>query len=385
MTLRLNLGAGEHNIPGFVPLDRKYGDEVYPLAYEDGSVDEIRASHVLEHFSHRDTLLVLQEWVRVLAPGGLLRVAVPDFQWVAEQYLAGSQIPAEGYVMGGHVDEDDRHGALFDDETLAAHMRTAGLLGISRWHSEIEDCASLPVSLNLQGWKPPEKWPKVSAVTSVPRLGFTQMRTCIQQALWPLGIPVRDVEGAYWGQCLTRGIEIALTEDDPEWVLTVDYDSVFDRHDVESLLSAAARHPEADAIAAVQAHRYDPRQLFVLLGDDGKPSGEVEMGRLRDELLPAATAHFGLTLLRAEALRRLPHPWFHGTPGADGRWGDDRLDDDVGFWRRFRAAGLHAYIATRVAIGHLELTVRWPDRQLGVMHQAPKDYQAKGKPEGAWR
>ena len=36
--LRLNLGAGTTHLDGFTNLDRKTGQEVYPLPYEDGSV-----------------------------------------------------------------------------------------------------------------------------------------------------------------------------------------------------------------------------------------------------------------------------------------------------------------------------------------------------------
>lgn len=382
--VRLNLGAGETNIPGFLPLDIKRGDCIYPLPYADGSVREIRASHVLEHFSHREVPAVLADWARALAPGGLLRVAVPDFQTIAEQYLAGNPWPTEGYVMGGHVDADDRHGALFDQEHLTGLLSQAGLLGVCRWESEIEDCAALPVSLNLQAVKPPERWPKVVGVMSVPRLGFTDMRACAAEALMPLGIAMRDVQGAYWGQCLTRGMESAI-EAGAEHILTMDYDSVFTRRDVENLLSAAMRHPEADAIAPIQAHRSEGRQLFVAIDDDGKVITEVPREHFSRELVRVRTAHFGLTLLRVDALQRTPHPWFWGQPDSDGRWSDGRLDDDVWFWQQWGDAGNTAYIAPRVPIGHLELMVRWPDSNLGVTYRTPAEFREHGKPEGIWR
>ena len=51
MMTRLNLGAGSVNLEGFEPVDRAGGKEVYPLPNESGSVAEVYASHVLEHFS----------------------------------------------------------------------------------------------------------------------------------------------------------------------------------------------------------------------------------------------------------------------------------------------------------------------------------------------
>ena len=46
--IRLDLGAGSVSPPGFIPLGRDHGSEIWPLPYADESVDEIRASHVLE-------------------------------------------------------------------------------------------------------------------------------------------------------------------------------------------------------------------------------------------------------------------------------------------------------------------------------------------------
>lgn len=159
--LRLNIGAGEQPIDGYVSLDRKLGHEAYPLPkhisigveqveLKDNSVDEIYSSHVLEHFSYAGTHLVLREWVRVLKPGGTIRLAVPNFDWI----MANMDHPlAEGFLFGGHVDENDRHGALFTEAKLRKLMGVAGLVGIRPWTSEVEDCSSLPVSLNLQGTK----------------------------------------------------------------------------------------------------------------------------------------------------------------------------------------------------------------------------------------
>ena len=68
--MKLNIGAGTVEIEGFTPVDRRVGLEAYPLTYADGSVCEIRASHILEHFSEAEVPKVLADWVRVLEPGG---------------------------------------------------------------------------------------------------------------------------------------------------------------------------------------------------------------------------------------------------------------------------------------------------------------------------
>lgn len=154
--IRLNLGAGRTVIPGFTSVDIKDGKHVYPLTdYADNSVSEIYASHVLEHFGAEDTIKVVREWVRVLKPGGRIRIAVPDID-KAQKMLQEGKISFnlfEGYIVGGRTDENDRHGAIFNAQKLAAIMHYAGLEHVLPWESRSRDCASLEVSLNLEGVK----------------------------------------------------------------------------------------------------------------------------------------------------------------------------------------------------------------------------------------
>lgn len=382
--MRLNLGAGERTLAGYTNLDRKGGEEAFPLTFADSSAEVIRASHILEHFSHRLIGDVLADWVRVLKPGGLLQIAVPDFERIARDYLQGKNIPVQGYVMGGQTDADDHHGAIFDVETLSEALAAAGLVGITRWVSDAEDCAALPVSLNLQGIKPPATWPKVSAVMSMPRLAFSDNYFAAFQALAPLGITLRKHTGAYWGQCLTRVIEEALDEDGPEYILTLDYDSVFTRRDVQALLSAAVRHPLADAIAPLQASRKRDLPMFTIRGENGKNLDKIPWEHLEAELVRVHTAHFGLTLIRVSALAHLVKPWFWDAPDTEGRWGDGRTDADISFWHGWEQAGLSLYLAPRVVVGHGEFMVRWPGRDLSAIYQHPSEFWKNGKPEDVW-
>jgi hypothetical protein len=60
-----------------------------------------------------------------------------------------------------------------------------------------DDCAALPISLNLAGIKPFMREIGVSAVMSVPRLGFMDNFFCAFEALPPLRIKLRRYTGAY--------------------------------------------------------------------------------------------------------------------------------------------------------------------------------------------
>lgn len=152
--MKLNLGEGNFPLSGYVGIDRKNGGEVYPLLYPDSSVAEVRASHVLEHFSHRQVQDVIDDWVRVLEPGGVLKIAVPDFARIVQWYQERRKDkPLQGYLVGGQVDDNDYHKSVFDAMHLTACLQRAGLSDIKPWRSDIEDNASWEVSLNLQGTK----------------------------------------------------------------------------------------------------------------------------------------------------------------------------------------------------------------------------------------
>jgi len=146
--MKLNLGSGGKEVPGYMNEDGC----IYPLDYRE--VDEIRASHVLEHFGQEESIAVLANWVGCLKSGGILKIAVPDFDDLIRRRNRGEALNYEGIIMGGQVDERDYHKSIWNTEKLAFIMQGLGLKNIQTWQSEIVDCASLPFSLNLQGEKP---------------------------------------------------------------------------------------------------------------------------------------------------------------------------------------------------------------------------------------
>jgi ubiquinone/menaquinone biosynthesis C-methylase UbiE len=94
--IKLNLGCGELLIPGFINCDlyNPKADvkcDVKSLPYEDNSVDEIYASHIIEHFDFFEALKVLQEWKRVLKVGGKLVVETPDLLGTCKEFVNASE------------------------------------------------------------------------------------------------------------------------------------------------------------------------------------------------------------------------------------------------------------------------------------------------------
>lgn len=382
--LKLDLGAGPRSPEGFTPLGHAHGSEIYPLRVADNDADVIRASHCLEHFPHREVPKVLADWVRALKPGGELLIAVPNFEKAARDYLDGVAQPTEGYVMGGQIDGDDFHKAIFDEAHLRGLMAQAGLILVEPWISDIQDCAALPISLNLKGRKPLRPPLNLRAVMSTPRLGFNDMWQSAIMSLVPLGISLVKVTGAFWDQCMTGALEDAIADPSVDYVLGIDYDSVFNPADVIRLVETVRAYPNVDALAPLQASRHNGGQLF---GIRRERDGIVDFDRetLEQDLFPVTHAHFGLSLVNAEKLRNLPRPWFWTTPDADGRYGDGHTDPDINFWRRWEAAGNTLYLAPRVVIGHIEVMVRWPDLNMQQCWQSAKDWDSTRRPpENVW-
>jgi len=111
--MRINLGCHKWKLKGFVNVDidpRVEPDllaDTGKLPMQDNSVDEIYAGHMLEHFKLRED--PLKEWQRVLKPGGVITITVPDFEKGLEEYRAGRidlhwlhQIVFGSVEFGGH-------------------------------------------------------------------------------------------------------------------------------------------------------------------------------------------------------------------------------------------------------------------------------------------
>jgi predicted SAM-dependent methyltransferase len=98
--LKLNLGCGEVSFPGWVNVDledRRKANLVWNLTDRFPVFDEccslIYSEHVMEHFSVQDGLTILRECRRLLVPGGMLRVAMPNLENCVESYVKDSWRP----------------------------------------------------------------------------------------------------------------------------------------------------------------------------------------------------------------------------------------------------------------------------------------------------
>ncbi len=174
MERRLHIG-GRVKREGWEILDVNPGPHVDHVGnaidlsrFADGTFAELYASHVLEHFDYKDALVAaLREWHRVLAPGGVLRLSVPDIDILAHLLLQRHKLDANQrfqvmrMIFGGHVDAHDYHLVGLNQDFLAGFLTTAGFDRPKRVqrHGLFEDTSEMivagtPISLNVTASKP---------------------------------------------------------------------------------------------------------------------------------------------------------------------------------------------------------------------------------------
>jgi aspartate beta-hydroxylase len=94
--LRLHVGCGGHALPGWVNLDLHPAplawNVLWGLPFADGAASHVFVSHLLEHlYFPREVMPFLAEVRRVLAPGGRVRLVVPDVAQLIDAYHRGDR------------------------------------------------------------------------------------------------------------------------------------------------------------------------------------------------------------------------------------------------------------------------------------------------------
>lgn len=112
--VRINLGCGGRARDGWANVDFTQTlpgvmacNPLDSLPFADAGAAVVYASHVLEHFNRDDALRFLEECRRILRPGGVLRLAVPDLRWLVDGYLAAYDAARDAMSEGQAADGAD--------------------------------------------------------------------------------------------------------------------------------------------------------------------------------------------------------------------------------------------------------------------------------------
>lgn len=199
----------------------------------------------------------------------------------------------------------------------------------------------------------------VAAIMTAPRYECVSARNQIEKAMHTAGIPLTISGGVFYHQCMQTMMENLV--DSVDYILTVDFDSVFTPHHVRRLLGIVSQEDSIDAVAAIQPMRGEKRMLGSTAG-----GGEIEW---HGYPIKVNTAHFGLTAIDAKKIKSLPKPWFVSQPDESGSWGDGRVDADVWFWKQWEDAGNTVYIDPGCRLGHLEELVSYYDKEMNLCRE----------------
>jgi len=163
--LKLHLGCGRRAMAGWINIDAEDGPGVDlrwdlrdRLPCAEGVAALVYSEHVLEHLEFEDAIPLLAEIHRVLAPGGRLRLGVPDAERYLRAYASGDErffhalrhigspsLPLDTPIkvinqmfrMGG------AHCFAWDFETLSRHLTEAGFVDVERFDSGRSSLAAL--------------------------------------------------------------------------------------------------------------------------------------------------------------------------------------------------------------------------------------------------
>jgi len=144
--IKLNLGCGWRNFGlDWVHIDggsypHLDSTDIINLPYPDNSVDIIYSSHTIEYFNRTEVKDVLSIWYNKLKPGGILRLAVPNFEVLAKLYVKNkislSQVlgPLYGQMLMG--DETIYHKTTYDYKSLESLLLDLNFNNIKSYNWE---------------------------------------------------------------------------------------------------------------------------------------------------------------------------------------------------------------------------------------------------------
>jgi predicted SAM-dependent methyltransferase len=191
---KLHVGCGDHLLPGWLNADILPGantialDATRRFPFPANSFDYVFSEHMIEHIPYESGRDMLTEIFRVLKPGGRVRVATPDLQFLIDLYrrdktpvqqayivwsaatFAGSGLPPTDAVVINNFFREWGHQFIYDEKTLTALMQNVGfgsVIRISVGQSsdpnlrELENVSRMPdgflelETFVLEGTKPP--------------------------------------------------------------------------------------------------------------------------------------------------------------------------------------------------------------------------------------
>jgi predicted SAM-dependent methyltransferase len=170
--VKINIGSGRKPVAEWVNTDvvwqgGAYLDATQPWPVRPGSVDFVYADNVIEHLKLQQGRLVFQHAHTALRPGGVFRLATPDVERVARQYLENGELARLGMERNRELGNTDfvhpvqliqqvfvgaKHylGFCYDFNSISAEMSAAGfdVYRVEAGQSEYPELRGLEVRMH---------------------------------------------------------------------------------------------------------------------------------------------------------------------------------------------------------------------------------------------
>tara|TARA_B100001559_G_C16332184_1_gene543962 strand:+ start:174 stop:683 length:510 start_codon:yes stop_codon:yes gene_type:complete len=169
--MKLHIGGKEKkegwkilNIQKFEGVDF-LGDISDLSQFEDNSIEEVYASHVIEHVPQKKVNETLKGVYRILSENGKFYISVPDMDVLCKIFIDSKAPPEVKFhimrmMFGGQVDEFDFHYFGWNFEFMRDFLTKAGFKRIEKVKSfslfnDTSDYAPYgpPISLNVIAYK----------------------------------------------------------------------------------------------------------------------------------------------------------------------------------------------------------------------------------------
>jgi len=149
--MKLHLGCGTKILNGYINIDVRQLEGVHIVSsidnlsmFTDNSVELIYCCHVLEHLSRHDVLKTLKEWNRVLKPGGVVRISVPNFEAIVEHYNEYKDIgKIRGLLYGGQTYPENYHYNIWDMQSMTKQLEEAGFINVTKYDWRLKDTCNV--------------------------------------------------------------------------------------------------------------------------------------------------------------------------------------------------------------------------------------------------
>lgn len=169
----LNFGAGPNQLPApWQNLNAEH-DIRKPLQFEDASAQLILAEHVIEHAQFSQGYGFLSECVRVLAPGGVLRLGFPDVSRFVRSEESGFWFNARALKYARALADSDDAGAVVRGARRDANRFTDK---VEREHMQAQYACRAATLCVLAGYNHLAMWTRDGAAAALLSAGFKYVR-----------------------------------------------------------------------------------------------------------------------------------------------------------------------------------------------------------------